>query len=327
MHKKIFLLLALFLSVPQKGFAQTEFNWSSLTWDNDAFLGNDDDGYTNGMYIALYQLKEYEQPSNAPWLLRPLMWSLTEKADVGLNAYTIGQAMITPQNTETETPAEDDLPYSGLLFLNNSYLSIHQNYTDKISTTIGVVGPLSLAEESQKTIHKWIGSGEPKGWDTQLKNELVFQLSRARAYRSWVADNNCWDLITAGEVSIGTLSSGVNVDVVLRFGTALKYSYATQLLNSTRTTNPTVIGGGGYVYAGISAGYLFNQIFTDGNTFTDSRSVDYDHEKISAMLGVAYSWGSYSISLAAYDASILTNKSEKQAGLTQYGTFTFSFGL
>jgi Uncharacterized protein conserved in bacteria len=219
--------LALFLSVPQKGFAQTEFNWSSLTWDNDAFLGNDDDGYTNGMYIALYQLKEYEQPSNAPWLLRPLMWSLTEKADVGLNAYTIGQAMITPQNTETETPAEDDLPYSGLLFLNNSYLSIHQNYTDKISTTIGIVGPLSLAEESQKTIHKWIGSGEPKGWDTQLKNELVFQLSRARAYRSWVADNNCWDLITAGEVSIGTLSSGVNVDVVLRFGTALKYSYAT----------------------------------------------------------------------------------------------------
>jgi len=31
--------------------------------------------------------------------------------------------------------------------------------------TVGVVGPPSLAEQSQRTVHKLIGVTDPKGWD------------------------------------------------------------------------------------------------------------------------------------------------------------------
>jgi len=40
---------------------------------------------------------------------------------------------------------------------------IHKQYADKISTTIGIVGALSLAEKSQSLVHTLTGSDEAKG--------------------------------------------------------------------------------------------------------------------------------------------------------------------
>jgi hypothetical protein len=37
--------------------------------------------------------------------------------------------------------------------------------------TVGVVGPASFAEQTQKRIHEIVNADEPRGWNTQLKNE------------------------------------------------------------------------------------------------------------------------------------------------------------
>ena len=113
-------------------FVRAEFEWIPYSIDNDLFLGNDS-GYTNGIYVSLYDLdRGGEQPSPS-WMLRLLLWSLPVQHPAGaVNSYTIGQTMITPQGITIEAPGEEDLPYAGLLFVNNTYLSIHKQYADKI---------------------------------------------------------------------------------------------------------------------------------------------------------------------------------------------------
>jgi hypothetical protein len=116
--------------------------------------------------------------------------------------------------------------------------------------------------------------------------------------------------------------------MVFRYGKKLDRSYASSLLNNSRTTNPIAIDDGWYLYAGMTAGYTFNQIYTDGNTFTDSRSIDYDHEQLGVMAGLAYSWGKFSVTLALNDTNILDTRSEEELeDLTRYGSLSIAYKL
>lgn len=302
--------------------------WISLTLDNDLFVGNDS-GYSNGLYISLFESGNQtgEKPKSG-LLLNPLKWSLPNSVPSGsLNAYTLGQAMNTPQDITIENPSENDLPYSAMLFFNNSYLHITPTVADKIGTTIGVIGPIALGEQAQKFVHGIIGSDEPLGWDTQLDNELVFQFSRSRAWRTWSSPKDTVDILTHAEFNVGTILSGVQTGFFARYGKDLTSSYATTLLSSSRSTNPVAINNGWYVYAGATAGYVFNQIFADGNTFKDSRSVGYDRESIGITAGVAYSRGDFSLTFAVNDTNIIQSGDleETLEDLTQFGTLTFSW--
>ena len=305
--------------------AKAEFEWITYTLDNDLFLGNDS-GYTNGLYIALYDTKEKDSLPKPSWMLKPLEWTISKEGSLAsINSYTIGQSMFTPEDITIANPGADDLPYSGLLFLNNSYLVVNDTFADKIGTTLGIVGPSSFAEDAQKLVHKAIGADDPLGWDTQLEDELVFQFERSRAWRTWVSDNERWDLVTSAELSLGTLSSSVATGLMIRYGSGLKGSYASNLFIKTRTTNPLSFDGHWNVYIGINAGYQFNMIFLDGNTFRNGRSIDYKQESIGTTLGFSYSWNEYSFAFALNDLNILSEESEEQLeGLTQYGTLTFA---
>ncbi|MEW8628249.1 MAG: lipid A deacylase LpxR family protein [Candidatus Thiodiazotropha sp.] len=307
-----------------------EFDWASVTLDNDFFIRTDD-GYTNGLYVSLFETGKKTQttPSRDFWVA-PLSWSLPKaEAREAVNAYMIGQALITPSDITVENPGENEIPYSAMLALTNSYVSYEAFVADQISTTVGIIGPAAMGEEVQKLIHRLIGSDEPKGWDTQLENELVFQFSRARAWRSWVSSGNDFDLILNSEITLGTIASGIGGGAVLRYGKGLKESYVTTLFNNSRMINPSAINRGWYLYTRIQVGYLFNQIFTDGNTFRDSRSIDYEHEFIELSTGFAYSWDNYSLSFAVTDVNILQSGAEEETleNLTQYGTLTFAWRL
>jgi len=302
-----------------------ETDWLSVTVDNDMFVGNDS-GYTNGLFVSWFDTEENKNQPAPSIFVRPLLWSLSEqKIEGAVNAFTIGQTMMTPQDITIENPTDDDLPYAGLLMFNNTYLAINEHYADKISTTLGLVGPSSGAKATQKWVHKLIDADDPKGWDTQLKDELVFQFTRGRIRRSWVSESGHIDLLTSGEASLGTLSSSVSGGVMVRYGRDLIRSYATPLFGSSRTSNPVAIEGGWYLYAGLNVGYIFNQIFADGNTFRDSRSIDYEHTQISMSAGMAYSWQDLSITLVINDSNLIENDKEQLQELTRYGTLTIAW--
>jgi lipid A 3-O-deacylase len=305
-----------------------DMDWFSVTLDNDLFLGNDN-GYTNGIFLSTYDTGVSEAQPAPNHFSRPLLWSLTDKKyAAAVNAYSFGQVMMAPDDITIENPDQDQLPYSGLLFFSTTYLAINHDYVDKLGTTLGIIGPAAGAKLAQKAVHKWIGSDDPKGWDTQLENELVFQLRRGRLWRSWVSENQHTDLLLTSEAGLGTLASFAQAGMVVRYGRGLNRSYASVFLNDSRITNPVAIDNGWYLYAGMTAGYIFNQIYTDGNTFRDSRSIEYDHEQLGLIAGLAYSWGKLSMTIALNDADILDTRSEEELeDLTQYGSLSIAYKL
>ncbi|WP_082856404.1 lipid A deacylase LpxR family protein [Marinomonas atlantica] len=305
-------------------------NLVSLTVDNDLFL-QQDEGYTNGLYLALYerggipQLEELGSSPKHSFLVSPLMWSMPSSNNQGaVNALNIGQTLFTPKDLSLKQPNPNDIPYSAMIAITSSYITLAKKHADMTSTSIGVVGPAALGEPSQKLMHKILGSEEPQGWDAQLKNELVFQFGRGRVWRTWAAELDNYDVLTTAKAHLGTIQSSVNSSVIMRYGRDLKNSFGNVLLMDSRTTNPIAVNGEWYVYAGLEAEYIFNQVFTDGNTFRDSASIDYDREFLGLNFGITYSWGQSAITFAVNHSDIFQTQSDQYRNETRYGTITFA---
>ena len=325
---KFVILTAMALcSITGPKLAQAEADWLTFTLDND-ILVDSDGGYTNGLFLSWYDTKHNNKPK--PGILaQAMLWSLPDVAGkpmAELSSNTIGQAIMTPGDIETEDPPEDDLPYVGMLFYSNSFIRAYPTHADKISVVVGVTGNLSFAEETQKFVHDISDSDEPNGWDTQLEDEIVFALGRSRAWRSWVSDSGSSEILTGADAQLGTIQSSVGVSAMYRYGTNLKRTYATALLSDNKTANPVGAAGGWFGFVGARASYLAHSIFFDGNTYEDSRTYDCKEETVAVTAGFAYSWKDFSVTLAVSDLNTLVDSDEdKLEDLTQYGTLTFTW--
>lgn len=325
--KSVLVTSLVLCCVTGPNLAQAEADWFTVTMDNDAFAGNDN-GYTNGLYVSWYDTPDNNKPEPG-FLARAMLWSLSDDTplrEVGIK--TIGQTMITPDDIEVDPPIlpPDDLPYGGLLFYSDSYAKIYETHADRIAVTIGVVGEPSLADETQKFVHDVISSDEPCCWDSQLDDEVVFQVSRARFWRSWVSDGGSADLLLGADVALGTISSSVGASFMVRYGTQLKQSYATALLANGRTSNPVATQAGWYVFAGARAGYLANQIFLDTSKSYDDdfEEIDYQEDTVSVTLGLAYSWKEWSFTFAMNDLNV-NEDDDSVEEYSEYGTFTLAW--
>ncbi|MBJ7539159.1 lipid A deacylase LpxR family protein [Marinomonas transparens] len=325
-------LLGLFLLSGGQAYAVEYF--FSATLDNDLFVG-EDSGYTNGIYFSLYDVYGQGDPLKKPsiWVW-PLMWSMPSGSTYGIvNVNSLGQVLTTAEDISQVNPPEGSLPYSGLLNYTNAYIKIGSNYADWVSTSVGLVGPKAKGEQTQKAVHKAIGAKEPKGWDTQLKNEVVFGFSRGRALRVLASSSDTFDVVAGGQIAVGTLRSGANAGFMLRVGQNLQESYSTVLLANARASNPIAVNNGWFAYAGVLLNYDANSIFTDGNTFRDSRSIDYDHTYNVFTTGLSYSLGGHGAITFAYNTSfnkrdeVDTNNSIQTEKLNRYGTLTIAWQL
>ncbi len=324
--RQLILCLSVLCVIP----AYAENDWMSATLDNDFFV-NEDNGYTNGLYVSSYEIDDTPsfESNNDVWV-KPFMWSMpSDPALTRVKVHSFSQTLMTPNDLTLRNPPESSFPYAGLLSYTNTYISVRADHADKISTTIGVVGPLALGKQTQKTIHKIIGAQDPKGWDTQLKNEPVFMISRSRTWRTWVSKSGKMDFLMGGGVNVGTIKSGVNTGMILRYGNRMENSFASVLLSSSRISNPIAVDHGWFVFTGVLFNYDFNHIFMDGNTFRDSRSIDYDHSTSIFSSGLSYSWGDASLAFAI-NTPFSINGDARDSELDKYfryGTLTFAWAL
>jgi lipid A 3-O-deacylase len=315
-------LLAL-LAIPLVCYAKVD--WLSFTWDNDVFL-REDNGYTNGGFWTWFDTGRRSDSYPEPFkIVRPLMWSMSDEEQpiYTVNAHTFGHMMVTPDDITLVNPDPDDIPYSGLVYYHNSHLRIYEHYADLAGVTVGLVGPDSGAETLQKYIHKHIGGNtDPMGWHTQLDNELVFRFTRNRVWRAWRADSGDTDFLMAAVANLGTLETSVGGYAMIRYGSDLGSSYATAAYHGSRAVNPVALNGGWHVYAGLSVRYVGRLIFTDGNTFKDSRSVEVDPAKIGYTTGASYSWNSFAVGLAIENMAM---NEEQYDSVERYGSLTFAY--
>ena len=324
------LLLLLFMAAGARAADERPDNWFTVTLENDLFVGKDT-GYTNGIALSWAHTGFTEfSPDNIPrwldYLSKNLYISTMPDKDRAVS-YMIGQLMQTPSDLTIPTLIKNEAPYTGLLFWSANLHAFDDRVADRLSLTLGVVGPLSGAEQAQKWVHDITGADEPKGWDNQIGNEPVFQVSAERLLRlaKFHTDKTVgMDVIGTGNGAVGTIESYLAVGLGARLGRGLDRSFPTASFLPGRQVNPLAgsVTGGWYVFAGVQGRFVANDIGINGNTFKDSHSVPLEHWQAAASGGVAFGFKRWAFLLSAV---VATDRYEGQPDSTRFGSLSITY--
>ena len=296
----------------------------SVRWENDTFGGNDR-FYTDGISLAVSHTGPSWMDAFANWL----PWGEGRRT-VG---YDVSQGMFTPSDTELNPPDPDDRPYAGILAFGLTLHIEKENSYHGLKFVTGVVGPWSLAEETQNTVHDVVGSGKSQGWDYQLENEPIFNLAYEYRHRFLLTgDRKRWSL-QAYPLAGGWLG---NMLIQGQAGGLLSFGY-----NTPDSFGPTLVRGMGHmppprrddqqrsrsdwsftVYAGSVANLVLRDITLDGNTFEDSPSVD--KEWFVPMAGVGVGVGNRRFQ-ASFAYIFWGKEFEGQDEYSKFGSLTLSY--
>jgi hypothetical protein len=268
----------------------------TLIWENDIFAG-EDRKYTNGAYLR-YTAPTNALPGWATWLKSGLS-GFTPARD-WTHGYAAGHALFTSSDINDPDPPLDDRPYAAFLYGSAMLFADAGDRLDVWNLDVGVVGPLALGEEIQSWVHETFTGDDPQGWDTQLENELAFRVLYEQTRRVGLGEGP-WglelDALPRASVALGTLDTSAGGGVMLRAGENLAGDYGPDRLRRALGGPGFGRDGGGWqVFAGAEALAVARNLFLDGNTFRDSRSVDKEPLVAEFTLGAAYAWENVSVS-------------------------------
>lgn len=273
----------------------------SLQIENDIFAGLDEQ-YTNGTYLG-YALPVNQLPGWARAAKGALSGLIS--APDWQAAYGFGQSMFAPADLTNPNPPLDDRPYAGFLF-GSLYLSADTgSRLDTVALEVGVTGPPSLAEWAQKFIHNDLGIGDPpRGWHTQLGTEVAFRALYEQKRRYGTALGPSWgglevDAIPQVAVALGTVDVSLAGALTVRAGRGLDIDYGAPRVRRSVAPmlTPNRTGERRWnVFVGAGGRLVGRDLFLDGNTFRNSRSVDSEPFVADLNLGATVELGRVTLS-------------------------------
>ena len=310
-------------------------SWYILSAENDAFgvLDKSDDGYSNGIgfawgYAPFKKFDDIDMPQWIRFLSKNTYLNQADKKNYSIG-YAVSQSMYTPKDLSRSDLIIDDRPYAGTLLWQSKLRTYGDNVTDSLGLVLGVLGPASLAEQTQTRIHEMIGTQIPQGWDNQLDNEPVFRVEAERSVRFAdidLGESTGFDTSLYSQAGLGNLLSDVGVGFTFRFGNILDQSYAFINPAPARSANavvgPTSKSFNWQVFASVFGRYVFNDITLDGNTFKDSHSVELVNEQGLVSLGLAVNWENWGLIFSTQRG---TRQFEGQESKTNFGALSLSY--
>ena len=270
--------MALSLSFALGTASAYEPDWGTLILEheNDLFAG-EDRYYTSGA-----RLTWLSPDDRVPGWVRAgsdLVPFFSREGELKLS-YSLGQNMYTAEDITLEDPDPDDRPYAGWLYFTVGLGAQTEERLDRLQLSVGVIGRASLADRLQRQVHRHLDAPQPAGWDTQLENEPTLLLTYERQWRQLAGDAGNglgWDATPYVGGSVGNVFTQLTTGVTGRLGWRLPNDWGPPRIQ------PALPGSGvfraqsdygGYVFLSLDGRAVGRDIFLDGNTFRDSRSVD-----------------------------------------------------
>ena len=254
------------------------------TWENDVASGSDNN-YTNGVGVSwvspaidTYEPQDRRRRWGEFWSFLPFVGSDGYRTYV---AWSVAQEMHTPNEIKDPNPPLDDQPYAGVLYVDNIVYARRPGATHAWQLRLGVVGPMSQADEVQKRIHRAVGADEPLGWHTQLPNEPVINVGYTGAFlltEGKLGQSAAWRIVPVVNAGLGNYFTGAGVGVYGEVGwnlaEALGGTALRQGFNVASTVGVTPSDRWSVSLSGGVSGYGVAQYLPlDGTVFRDSRSV------------------------------------------------------
>ncbi|MEM7493020.1 MAG: lipid A deacylase LpxR family protein [Pseudomonadota bacterium] len=303
----------------------------SLTSENDLF-GGTDRNYSNGLRIERVRPENCVTPGLA-WVAKRLPLLDLERTDLR-QGFALSHAIFTPEDISRVEPDPDDRPYAGWLYLSatavaTTPLDRGSMIQDVLQVNLGVVGPAAGGEFVQSEWHALIDEVDPKGWDSQLENELGLEIIAQRMRKFEGLDQLPFGLKTDyalhGGATLGNVRTYASIGGMARLGWDLDADFGPPRIR------PALAGAGvfnpeqpfgGYIFAGLEARAVARDIFLDGNTFNDGPSVSDRRPFVAdAQMGFAIHNSNVQI---AFTYVHRTEEFIEQAGPQRFGAVSIS---
>lgn len=278
-------------------FAQTEprrtyANEITLAIDNDIFL------FSDWYYTAGHEISYRTVLGNQRSLAKLITQTNTpSKAIVSFN---LGNKIFTPKRTQFANPINMDRPYAGFDYgsVSISRLKGH-SVVSSLEFELGLVGKATGLGKLQKWWHTQAGFEEPRGWDTQIANEVVFNINYQLQKSIKILEDI--DLVSTSGVFVGTGSNKIAQDVTVRL---IDFNPITESIFSN---NRLAFGGNQakeevFIFGGIGIDYVISNIFLEGSLLNNNQSfftVDATPWVLRKNFGIMYArnHGSFDLSV------------------------------
>jgi hypothetical protein len=305
----------------------------TVTIENDTFT-NSDNNYTNGIGatwvsndLETYDSESFVRKWGEFWSFLPFV---SDEGYQTCAAWSLAQEMHTPDEIDEPNPPEDDQPYAGILYVDSVLYARKERWAHAWELKLGVVGPASQADDVQKEFHELIGEDEPLGWDTQLPNEPVINVTYTTAHllaKGRLGDSVEWRIVPVGSLGLGTYFTGAGLGMYSEVGwnlvDALGGTALREGLNAASTAGVGPVDGWSVAFFGGVGGYgVAHYLPLDGTVFKDSRSVDTEPWIGMGSLGFAVRHRSFALSLAA---TFFTEAFETARKNAEFGTLSVSW--
>ena len=341
------------------------FRGGTARLENDLFTGTDQN-YTNGVAFTLisHDIPGRPRPECFPAPIRlhaqliqfmnPGFWADADNsADTQNVVVRFGQSMFTPEDSTRTDLIANDRPYAGLLYLGLAWNQrkhepeSNREILDTREITLGVIGPWSLAEQSQNLVHDAIGSPRFQGWDNQLKNEPALQLAMDRKYKTYrgagaIIPGLSADVIRSMGLRLGNIETSATLGVEGRIGWNLPNDFGSYPIRSGAENRPPSASSlhgvpnsvmavasrprpGVHFFGMVEAKAVAYDFSLDGNLLRSSHSVTRRPWVAQAAVGISSQWllAGHGIRLALMRVW-RTREFAEQAGRHAFGSVALS---
>ncbi|THB73238.1 MAG: lipid A deacylase LpxR family protein [Desulfobacteraceae bacterium] len=309
-------------------------------FENDLF-GDTDKYYTNAVQATWISkdLERYLDDKRLPeglarWLRdTPLVNESDDTHNVGL---ILGQHIYTPENIRETDLIVYDRPYAGFLYAGLALHRKTQFQLDTVEAVFGIIGPSSLAEQAQNTVHRIRDIDEALGWDNQLGHEPGIRISWQRKWRFEPWHDPDTDLgadwITHAGVTLGNVRTSANAGFEVRFGIRIPQDFGSDVIRPGSGISAPLLANNGpddarwglHAFAGTQLEYVARDVFLDGNTWKDSHSVEKEPWIIDMSVGLAFNFDTIKLT---YRHLFRTRQFENQSQGHTIGSLTLTWSF
>ncbi len=348
-YKPYFLACFLLLfSAPVFANKPPHESWTfSFGFENDLFADTDR-FYTNGIKLNWIS-PELEWFEDLNWFKNESFLSQQARNFINILpfsddperqrhlSFSIGQKIFTPSDITRRDLIVTDRPYAGWLYGDIAFHSKNQRRLDTFEVQLGLIGDSSLGEQAQNLVHSVRSINKANGWDNQLNNEpglaLIYDRKQRLIRRTDFLDLFGFDAIVHSGGAVGNVFTHLTTGAEVRIGWNLPTDFGSALIRPAGNTNaPTDANDPRYQYGKSALSfYLFTaangrwvlrDIFLDGNTFSDSHSVDKKSLVGEVIVGASFVLKNVKLSYAQVFRS---KEFDGQASGQSFGSVSISY--
>ncbi len=336
----IVIFLVLIIASENLGFCNEEDQSStwiySLYFENDTFFQTDH-LYTNGLRLSAASslADSWENLDILPAWMLPHVNGLPFVNNPGTYkniTLSVGQMIYTPMDTDTPDLSESDRPYAGLAYTAIGFCERDLKKFSSIEFIIGIVGPHSYAEDTQKSVHQWLGQDAPNGWDHQVDDEFIFNLGleRRRRWRPHYTPSGFgMEWIPSMGMSLGNAITHVHSGLQLRMGWNLPQDFGEDIIRLGISSAPSEYGSrfhhrrpfSIYAFGGMDGQFILWDVTLDGNTFDKNEWIQREPFRYTLNGGIGGAYKRFSLSLSYVRSS---EALETQTEPHEFGTILLS---